>query len=292
VHAVTARVKTTQSLRGKLREKKYKRPRSQITDFIGVRVITYYRDDVDKVVPILQAAFETHSTASVDKRVKLGLRTFGYRSVHVIARLKDVTTGWFEIQVRSILEHAWAEIEHEIVYKSGINQPQEIVRRFASLAGTLELLDNEFQELRHERNVLIGVYWDRYSQNEDASKPFDVARLLGFLEADRSGLGWRDAEAAGKPFAAGLDVSCVEALKSAGLGTAKSLRKIFRSSRFRYALRSFASSNGISPSEVSHLAAVVLAVIVKRPQLVRQHFPEMMFDETARDIVERRCRKR
>jgi hypothetical protein len=52
---------------------------------------------------------------------------------------------WFEIQVRSLLEHAWAEIEHEIVYKSGITQPDAVRRRFAALAGSLELFDSEFE---------------------------------------------------------------------------------------------------------------------------------------------------
>jgi ppGpp synthetase/RelA/SpoT-type nucleotidyltranferase len=51
---------------------------------------------------------------------------------------------WFEIQVRSILEHAWAEIEHEVVYKSGMEFPGQFKRRFAAIAGLLEMIDKDF----------------------------------------------------------------------------------------------------------------------------------------------------
>src|ERR1700674_5340014 len=88
VHVVVARAKTPDSLRGKLRRKQYRRPNQQITDIVGIRVITYYRDAVDPIVACLQQAFEVNQKESTDKRLALGLRDFGYRSVHLIARLK------------------------------------------------------------------------------------------------------------------------------------------------------------------------------------------------------------
>jgi ppGpp synthetase/RelA/SpoT-type nucleotidyltranferase len=300
VHVVTARAKTIESLRGKLRRKRYRRPAQQITDIIGVRVITYYRDAVDPIVERLRQTFEINNKASTDKRLALGLRDFGYRSVHLIARLRPaqglaadhelLRRRWFEIQVRSLLEHAWAEIEHEIVYKSGVMQPLPTVRRFAALAGSLELLDSEFLNLRDERDRLVEYYVTRYQRNEDQRSPFDVARLLAFLEATRPrGRSWRQAAAAGVPFRAGLEVGCVDALKTVGLGTPASLGIMFKSARFRYALRSFATAQGIATTEVSHLAHVVLAVIVKNVRIVQQHFPEIMFDPAIRQIVERRA---
>jgi hypothetical protein len=56
----------------------------------------------------------------------------------------------FEIQVRSILQHAWAEIEHDLEYKSREAVPRQIRRRFARLSGLLELADAEFVRLRNE----------------------------------------------------------------------------------------------------------------------------------------------
>jgi ppGpp synthetase/RelA/SpoT-type nucleotidyltranferase len=302
VHVVAARAKTLESVREKLRRKDYSRPASQMTDLIGVRVITYYRDAVDPVVARLKQALEINNKQSTDKRLSLGLRDFGYRSVHLIARLKRphpltpahtlLSSRWFEVQVRSILEHAWAEIEHEIIYKSGVFQPDETKRLFAALAGTMELLDNEFLALRGKRDDLIEHYKTQYHGNVDQRKTFDVARLLGFLEWARpQGLGWRKAAAANTPFAAGLEVSCVAALKAAGISTPSSLTSMFQSSRFKYALRSFAAAHGIAPAEVSHLAAIVLAIIVKSPRTIYQHFPEMMYDSDITGMVHRRVKR-
>jgi ppGpp synthetase/RelA/SpoT-type nucleotidyltranferase len=296
VHVVRARAKTVESLRGKLRRKRYKRPAQRITDLIGVRVITYYRDAVDAIVAQLRRSFEINERDTIDKRRALGLREFGYRSVHVIARLKPTQLlpfadqvnrkRWFEIQVRDIVEHAWAEIEHEVVYKSGINFPDATRRRFASLAGTLELLDNEFLALRDARAGLIAKYFDRYKLNKDQRTHFDVARLWGFLEVSRpQGPSWRQAEAAGVPFYPGLDVSCVEALRAVGLGTPNSLTGLMSSSRFRSAANSFAADQGIAPAELSHVAVVVLAVAVKNLSMVKRHFPEFMEDSALAPIL-------
>jgi putative GTP pyrophosphokinase len=56
----------------------------------------------------------------------------------------------FEIQIRSILQHAWAEIEHDLGYKSAEAIPRHIRRRFARLAGVLELADDEFGAIRDD----------------------------------------------------------------------------------------------------------------------------------------------
>ncbi len=302
VHVVSARAKTLDSLRGKFRRKHHLNPARELTDLIGVRVITYYRDEVDVISERLRDQLLISSADSVDKRAGLGLQQFGYRSVHLIARLKSgpafsddqrfLQQHWFEIQIRSILEHAWAEIEHEVVYKSGVAQPKATLRRFASIAGTIELLDTEFLSLREERNDLIEAYSKHYRITKFDRHPFDVARLLGFLEATRPGLSWRQAKDEKVPFRAGLEVSCVEALRAAGLGTPASLHAMFRSNRFKYLLHTFAALQGIGIDKVSHLASVVLAIVVKNPRIVNHHFPEMMYDPTITQLVEKRVKRR
>jgi hypothetical protein len=144
--------------------------------------------------------------------------------------------------------------------------------------------------LREERKVLISEYKRMYEGGRDQNKPFDVARLLAFLEATRPGLSWREAEERGRPFAAALENSCVDALRAAGLATPQSLNHTFQSSRFRYALKSFAASQGIATAQVSHLASVVLAVIVKDLGVVRHHFPNLLFDPGLATIVQKRVR--
>lgn len=85
-HVVTARCKDLDSLRVKLRSKAYRRPSVQVTDKVGVRVVTYYENDVSPVVRALRNQLEIDEHKSGDKRLSLGLREFGYLSVHLIAR--------------------------------------------------------------------------------------------------------------------------------------------------------------------------------------------------------------
>jgi ppGpp synthetase/RelA/SpoT-type nucleotidyltranferase len=296
---ITARTKQLDSLRRKLREHRYPLPDNQLTDSIGVRIITYYRNDVDRVVALLRSEFEVDESNSEDKRLSLGLRNFGYRSVHIIARLKpprtkiseyrDLIGKWFEIQIRSILEHAWAEIEHEVVYKAGIKYPDETLRRFAAIAGTLEVLEGVFEELASERSRLIDSYRQAYQTTVQDDKQLDVARLLGFLEAVRPrGKSWRQAAASGQPFPARIETSCVSALKVAGLNSAAALRSLMITNRFRSAVKSFAAASGLEPAQISHLAVVTIAIAIREPELLKKDFSEISYDPAVERLLPRR----
>lgn len=147
VTAMEHRVKTEQSLAGKLELKgaKYKTI-EDVTDLVGLRVITFYTDEVDKVAAIAKRVFDIDWQESVDKR-KHQLNAFGYNSLHYICRLK--TGGLrFELQMRTALQHVWSTIEHDIGYKGDVQLPPEFRRQFSRLAGMLELADDEFSRLR------------------------------------------------------------------------------------------------------------------------------------------------
>jgi ppGpp synthetase/RelA/SpoT-type nucleotidyltranferase len=286
IHKIEARAKDPASVHLKLLRKQYRRPQSQLTDKLGVRIITYYSEDVDRVVDLLRPYVEIDQRKSIDKRMALGLRGFGYRSVHIIAQLKSrearkstyacLDSSRFEVQVRSILEHAWAEVEHEIVFKSGIEHPSSVVRRFAAIAGTLEVLGTEFESLRRERQRGIESCRGRYANGLDGRLAFDSVRLLGFLEnAYPANLSWRAAEAMGEPFPPRIEATCVAALRHCGLGTGRSLKIFLKQAAFRRAVKLFATTELKKLDEVSHLALVVIAVALKNMNTLEDYFPGM-----------------
>lgn len=148
VTAMEHRVKTERSLAGKLELKgaKYKSI-DDITDLVGLRIITFYSDEVDKVAAIAKRIFDIDWKESVDKRKIHELDAFGYNSLHYICRLK---TGGprFELQMRTALQHVWSTMTHDTGYKGDVKIPNEYLRQFSRLAGMMELIDDEFSRLR------------------------------------------------------------------------------------------------------------------------------------------------
>ena len=150
VTAVEARVKSEQSLAGKLALKGTKYATlSDITDVLGARVITFYTDDVDRIASMVEQLFEIDWNNSVDKRKLHQLDSFGYNSLHYICRLPGYDLR-FELQLRTTLQHAWAAINHDNGYKTGVEIPREYLRRINRLAGLLEMADDEFSRIRSE----------------------------------------------------------------------------------------------------------------------------------------------
>lgn len=159
-HVINSRVKEVESFRNKISDEKYDNPIEQITDFAGIRIISYVEDDVQRISKVIESLFEIDMERSVDKSKNLGTDKVGYKSVHFIAKLKDdrlklveyknLENLYFEIQVRTILQHAWAEIEHDRNYKFSGKLPDEIARRFMLLAGSLEMADREFNNISKE----------------------------------------------------------------------------------------------------------------------------------------------
>lgn len=155
-HALGHRIKDRESLRRKLArpDKTYGRL-WDVTDLVGLRVTTYFEDEVDAVAGLIEGHCDVDWAHSSDKRRVLGEHSFGYRSVHyVCAFAPSLCTGQVpaelrcEIQLRTVLQHAWAEIEHDLGYKSIAGLPAQQRRRFTQLAALLELADDTFLGIR------------------------------------------------------------------------------------------------------------------------------------------------
>jgi ppGpp synthetase/RelA/SpoT-type nucleotidyltranferase len=160
IHLTTYREKSPKSLGEKITRdgKSYNNPLEDVTDLAGVRIITYYVSDVDRILPLIYSEFIVDRDKSVDKRKSKDPSVFGYSSVHLIVELSESRTLLpeyeefrglkCEIQVRTILQHTWAEIEHSLVYKAKEDIPPELRRKFAILSGMLESADSEFESLK------------------------------------------------------------------------------------------------------------------------------------------------
>lgn len=147
---ITSRVKERNSLRDKIITKASYNNLTDVTDILGFRVIVYLENDVDKVLQKIEENFVLDRPNCVDKRKK-GLEPFGYQSVHYVvsAGNSDWSDIRFEIQVRSVLQHAWAEIEHDLGYK-GSEIPVQYTRDFSRVAALLETADYEFTKINRE----------------------------------------------------------------------------------------------------------------------------------------------
>ncbi|MGU8470237.1 GTP pyrophosphokinase [Clostridium perfringens] len=157
INSINGRVKEKKSFCNKALKDKYTDPINQIKDLGGLRIITYINSDVDKISRIIEKEFDVDKENSLDKGELLGIDKVGYKSVHYIVKLNDKRTQlteykkfkdlYFEIQIRTLLQHAWSEIEHDRNYKFSGKLPKEIQREFAILSGTLELVDMHFENI-------------------------------------------------------------------------------------------------------------------------------------------------
>ena len=173
-------------------------PLTQITDQIGVRVITYLQSDVMAVADLL-----SDQLAVLDDR-DMGQETasegrFGYASRHLLvapeagrstpAAYDALHERPAQVQVRTVLQHAWAEFEHAIRYKGTI--PEEHVpdldRRFTLAAGLLELADREFTLIRDRLQATVP---EQHPEADHTDPRISAQDLATFLASQYADAGW------------------------------------------------------------------------------------------------------
>lgn len=148
---VTHRVKDYDSFRRKLDSKTYGNPFKDCSDIIGVRVVVLRADEIRRAVEVLSIDFDP-----IKDEPKGDQPGSSYRSHHLDLRVPQEWTKVptyrllhelrFEVQIRTALMHAWAEIEHS-VYKPDRPIPEGLQQGFGELAEALRRCDNTLDHL-------------------------------------------------------------------------------------------------------------------------------------------------
>lgn len=191
IQKIEARTKTIESFLDKVERKSYDNPFEQIKDLTGIRIITYYQDNVNKVSELIRSEFDVDEIHSIDKTMTLGPEEFGYRSVHLVvslAKSRARLNEWkrfaglpAEIQVRSVLQHAWAVLSHMIDYKNTSQAPAEFRRKLFRLSAQLESADEEFTTLRNLSKEITEKYRNEVSRGE-LNLPLNLDSLREFIK--------------------------------------------------------------------------------------------------------------
>jgi ppGpp synthetase/RelA/SpoT-type nucleotidyltranferase len=184
ISSITSRLKEAASMQAKIDSKPGKyRNLDDVTDLVGVRIITLFSDDVVRIAMIIRRELNVDPWDSIDKRDFVDPKEFGYASLHYVVGLdesrlrlreyKQFKGLKAELQIRTALQHAWAEIEHGLLYKPGepsVAVHSEVRRRLARISAVLELSDQEFDQIRR-RDV------------ELKARPLPLVRASGLAEA-------------------------------------------------------------------------------------------------------------
>ena len=125
-----------------------------VNDIVAIRVVCPFLGDLAIAEKLLSEHFEVVEVER--KGAERSFREFGYESIHLLVRIPEelmplcphIDRNVIEIQLRTILQEAWAEVEHELVYKAEFTPVDEPMRRkLAALNANLTLSDIIFQEI-------------------------------------------------------------------------------------------------------------------------------------------------
>ncbi|MET0998724.1 MAG: DUF429 domain-containing protein [Marmoricola sp.] len=203
--SVAGRTKTVTSFAEKARRTRdgellYTDPLNEITDTIGIRVITYVHSDVSAVADLLRDQVVVKDDRDMGRETAQEGR-FGYASRHLLIGLDAAREGHpsyelmrghtAQVQIRTVLQHAWAEFEHDIRYKGTMpdEHARDFDRRFTLAAGLLELADREFSTIRDtlRESAASATESDAVADNDPRIDPRELAAFLAGQYAES---GW------------------------------------------------------------------------------------------------------
>ncbi len=195
---VTGRVKGRLGYIQKAIKNDYIDLKNELTDFAGVRIITHNTEQVDIVANCIEKEYRIDWKNSSDKKKELNIDQVGYISNHYIISLDSDQLSHnnnerfkglkAELQIRTWLQHAWAELSHDKVYKNKGNLTPDILRRVNVFAGFLEVADEQIMLLnKNIDSIISSTTPDSVSELNEFSlmsfmnKKFDFIQSMDFI---------------------------------------------------------------------------------------------------------------
>ena len=192
VLTIESRTKDIESFWGKAQRRHYENPLHDMPDLCGLRIICYYPADVDLVCQVVADNLDV--IESVAKEDSQKPEEFGYLSRHFIVTPKEhwLRTPRYdglhglkaEIQVRTIFQHAWADLSHDLLYKKEKHVPTRFRRRLYQLSAILENLDDQFNALHEEKSDYGRVVAEEAEARGrfDTDQEVNIDTLQAFLD--------------------------------------------------------------------------------------------------------------
>lgn len=203
-HLITSRVKSFESLGRKARQRELSDPLEEVMDLVGIRVVVLFLSDLPALDALIRDSFHIHSAE--DKIASADSASFGYMSVHYSASLGEKHKGprydglkeqRFEIQTRTIVMDAWANVSHYLDYKGSSTIPEDLRRDFFALSGLFYVADQHFEMLAEraehsqaeaKREVRVDPR-EEVEVNLDTIQAFLLDRYPNRGHADRQSIG-------------------------------------------------------------------------------------------------------
>ena len=132
---------------------KYDNPQYQIQDQIGARITVFYLSDIDRIRDSIESYFQF---IEVKTKAPSSDSEFGYFGLHFILEMpadvipegnEDDIPEFFELQIKTLFQHAWSEAHHDLGYKSLRDSTGDERRKVAFTAAQAWGADTIFQEL-------------------------------------------------------------------------------------------------------------------------------------------------
>ena len=155
-----SRTKEKESVKSKIERKRntYLKNSKKMQDIVGVRIVLYFRDDIDICIDILKGLFEVDNF----EYDKPDAETFKPQRINYVFKMPEnimkipddisndcLIDNTFEVQIRTIFSEGWHEVEHDIRYKyfDEWDTSADLSRELNGILAALEVCDHNIMAI-------------------------------------------------------------------------------------------------------------------------------------------------